>query len=384
MKNIFYRIFAARFNLRAKRPPVNNRVALLSPHMAGFTDSLGEIGLELERRGGYEIVKISGEDIKPKKPKNVGEVFETARRIFNFFTKNAKLLASSKYVFLNDNFMPLADMCFHNSAVLTQLWHAEGAFKKFGLDQKLPPDIRARVLKGNARLDYVVCSSDGVADIYAGAFGAPREKVLPYGSPRADRYLRSYRGGAFDVQAFKRDTLKSGGKLVVLYAPTFRDNDADNKKILDHFDLEAFEERFGHTHKLVLRLHPQMHSGVRVPPGVTDMTAHKNVNDLIQAADILVTDYSSICADFALLNKPCVFYAYDLAAYSREREFYFDYRQYVPGAAAETFPEFLDAIGRAQSDTETVQKFVERNFGVLDGKSAERIVDKVIGNTSTS
>jgi hypothetical protein len=76
---------------------------------------------ELEKRGGYEICYISHADLS--------SVLKAAV----FFTKKAYQLATAKYVFMNDNFMPLGYLNFRKEAVIVQLWHAEGAFKKFGL-----------------------------------------------------------------------------------------------------------------------------------------------------------------------------------------------------------------------------------------------------------
>ena len=368
MKNIAYKLFACCFNLCA-RFPRQERAVLLSPHMASFTDSLGEIESELRRRG-VRTVRVSGADIKPKKI-NAAALF----RMLRFFTKGAYDLATASTVFLNDNFMPLSDLHLQDGASWVQLWHAEGAFKRFGLDiPDLPQSVRERVLHGNRKLRYVICSSVGVAPIYASAFGVPREKVLALGSPRADRYLRNTREA--DVQAFRAKWFGGTQKKVVLYAPTFRDDPAENRRLLRLFDFDRFERELGAQYQLVLRLHPQFHD-VTVPAGVLDMTAYPNVGDLIAACDLLITDYSSICLDFALVGKPCVFFAFDLAYYAGTRSFYHDYRSYVPGPVAETFDALLDAVRAAEADTEKLRQFVTYNFDAPDGKSAARIVDLV-------
>lgn len=376
MKNKAYKIYAAMFNFYSLLPLKRGRVALLSPHMAKFTDSLGEIEKELNSRGGYDIIRISGADIKPVKSTNFTDKVNHLFRMLLFFTRKAHQLATSEYIFLNDNFMPMCDLRFKKKTVITQLWHAEGAFKKFGLHLELPQDVRDRVQQGNNRLNYVICTSEKIVPIYAGAFGVSAEKVLPLGSPRADRYIKD-NGAFFDAAKFAEKHSLDPSKGIILYAPTFRDNDEDNRRFLENFDFERFNSRFGGEYTLILRLHPQINSGVKVPTGVVDMTKLDDAGELIRAADILITDYSSICMDFALLNKPSVFYAFDLESYNSDRSFYFDYKEYVPGPVATSFDELLDAVGSAHANEDKLKRFMEINFGVTDGNSAKRIVDAV-------
>ena len=85
--------------------------------------------------------------------------------------------------------MPMASLNFSKDAVITQLWHAEGAFKKFGLSAPLDSDVREREKKGASKLTYVICSSENVKLVYAEAFGVDESKILPLGTPRIDSLL---------------------------------------------------------------------------------------------------------------------------------------------------------------------------------------------------
>lgn len=374
MKELAYKLFACSFNF-CTLLPMRRRVALLSPHMASFTDSLGEMEREMRGRG-CQTVRISGADIRPKQ-KNAAAVF----RMLRFFTKGAYDLATASMVFLNDNFMPLADLHVRPRAVWTQLWHAEGAFKRFGLDiADLPQDVRARVERGNAKLRYVICSSESVVPVYASAFGVPQEKVLPLGSPRADRYIEKSRGT--DVRALREKLFGKTDKKIVLYAPTFRDDPDENRALLGHFDFDRFGRELGDEYMLVLRLHPQFHD-VPVPDGVTNMTDYPDAGDLIAASDLLITDYSSLCLDFTLVGKPSVFYAFDLQSYAAGRSFYFDYKTNVPGAVAQTFDELIAAVRNAEADGDAMRRFSVFHFGTPDGQASARIADAVMRAASS-
>jgi len=378
MKDLFYKIYAAGFNVARFFPLKADSVSLVSPHNASFTDSLGEIKTELEKRGSYRIHLISRRDLEFDKGKNFTQMLKSVFSAFGFFTVKAYRLATSKYVFLNDNFMPMADLRFRSEAVITQLWHAEGAFKRFGMALDLSTETAERLRRCSARLTYAVCSSQDVVPVYAEAFGLPPERVLPLGSPRTDFFFKPH-----DLEKL-REKLDDAfpackGKALILYAPTFRDDSESDKKLLDSFDFAAFKARFGERTELLARLHPQVHAAGGFPEGVTDVTAWPNVGELVLLSDLLITDYSSICMDFALLRKPCIFYAYDLAAYTAQRNFYFDYKDYVPGPVAETFGELLEAVGDTSGYKDKLERFRAFNFGEPDGLAARRALDSVMG-----
>jgi CDP-glycerol glycerophosphotransferase (TagB/SpsB family) len=365
MKTLFYKLFSLIFRLCRIFKIKDGRVALLSPHNAGFHDSLGEIAKQLKEKGNYEIKYISGQDLK------------SLPKAIRFFTVNAFYLATAKYIFMNDNFMPMADLNFAKEAVVTQLWHAEGAFKKFGLSVSQPESIRRRVIAGNKNLTYVICSSPDIVHIYAEAFGVEKGKVLPLGSPRTDYFFESH-----DLEGmrekFDREHPECRGKKLILYAPTFRDNPQEDEKLLESFDFKKFNSELGSEYALLIRLHPQIHSSKLKTDGAANMTDYPNVSELILLCDLLITDYSSICMDFALLGKPSCFYAFDLKSYAAERQFYFDYEAYVPGSVSKTFSELIRTIKDKDFKMEKIEKFRLFNFDNANGKAAQRVVDRVL------
>lgn len=374
MKNIFYTFYAIMFAIFRIFPVKLNKIVFLSPHNENFNDSLGAVMDEVIRRDEFRVIMISGRDLKF----NRSRPFHSIGRIIGFFTGKAFHLATAKYVFLNDNFMPMGKLHFNKKAVITQLWHAEGAFKKFGLDIEQSEKVRALEKAGNAKLTYVVCSSEDVAPIYAGAFGVSDYKVLPLGSARSDYFFRDFNLDRMRADFDKRYP-ECKGKKLVLYAPTFRDNPADDSRILANFDIDAFNERFGDEYSLLIRLHPQVHADVEFN-GAVDVCKYENTLELMKLCDILITDYSSICMDFAIQNKPVYFYAFDLERYEKERAFYFDYESYVPGPVAKDFQTLLNLLNSNVSETYRLRRndFNYANFGTPDGKAAERIVDKII------
>ena len=349
MKSLFYVLFAAVYNIAVKLRRQNGRaVTLISPHNAFFNDNLGEIENELRKRGGYRIIRLSRDD------------YSSPLKALSFFTLKAVGLAGAKTMFLNDNFSPMAYMNIPEDCRVVQLWHAMGAFKRFGLDAPQPREIREKEKKMYSKYTNVICSSPGIVDIYAGAFGVSAEKVLPLGLPQAAALLEREKTASTMRSFFEGAFPECAGKKLVLYAPTFRDDPARDAAFLESFDFERFGRELGDTHALLLRLHPQLHSAKK-PDGVIDVTSFEDVGALCLLADSLITDYSSICMDFVLLGKPCRFFAPDLGFYENSRSFYFDYRTGVPGPVCETMEQLIASF-RSPPDVFKAESFYEKHL----------------------
>lgn len=334
-------------------------------HNENFCDALGAVRDELESRGGYDLVYITRQDLSLSNP----------LRVFSFFVLKSKLLATAEYVFLNDNFMPMGKLNFRKEAVITQLWHAEGAFKKFGLHIPQNDSLRKAEIAANGKLTYVVCSSESVRKIYAEAFGVDERKVLPLGAPRVD-YLKNEKNQKEALREIHEKYPETRNKKILLYAPTFRDEAEMDKDILKNFNLSEVKKNLGDDYEIFIRLHPQIHISDRDTLGATDVTDFPDVRKLILASDVLITDYSSICMDFAFLNKKTVFFAYDLKWYTERRDFYFDYESFVPGLVAKNTAELISAV-KSDFQKERNEKFKSFNFSFDDNLSAKRVVDEI-------
>lgn len=354
-----------------------NRAAFVAPHNGGSNDSLSVMREYFRNKGGYDIVNISTQDLKLDFS-GMASIIKSCLKAAGFFTFKAYLLATSEYVFLNDNFMPMASLNFSKKAVIIQLWHAEGAFKKFGLSAPVTDDVRVREKKCSEKLTYVVCSSKNIAPFYAEAFGVDISKILPLGSARIDSLL-----APTDVAALREEFDKAHpeckGKSLVLYAPTFRDSAEKDAALAEKIDVAAFKREFPEKH-LLIKLHPQIHSA-SVPEGASDVTAC-DIGMLTLICDCVITDYSSVCMDFALLSKPCIFYAFDLDEYEHERSFYFDYESGVPGVIAKDSASLIEAIKNPRGSENKLRSFREFNFDYIDCNNAERIYNAVISASS--
>lgn len=361
MKQIMFLVYAFFFNIGASFPVKKKRIGLVSMHNANFNDGLYELEQELRSRNSYVFIKVNRNSLKK---------LSTA---IKFCTIDAILLGGSKYIFLNDNFMPLAYLKPNPDTRIIQIWHGQGAFKKFGLDIPQPNEIREREIAANSKLDYVVCSSAGVRDIYAGAFGVSPDKVICTGSPNQDYYFRHHDLPTLRAN-FEERYPSCKNKLVVLYAPTFRDDPEADKHLIENMNFKKLKASFACQVEILVRLHPQVHSDVRIE-GVIDVTDYENINELCLVSDLLITDYSSICMDFSLMKKPMVFYAYDLDKYIGDRDFYFDYESYVPGPIARNMDELCRIIEKETFEMEKNDKFRQFNFNVTFGTASKDLIN---------
>jgi len=301
--------------------------------------SLGAFGDFLERRGGWNVVRIT-----PRSP----------LLLFH--------LATARAVFLNNNFTPLAALPFSKRTKVVQLWHADGALKQWGGDETPYP------------YDAVVCAGEHILPYWAEAFQLPAEHVLPLGSPRMDELAQPCDTVKLRAE-FDARYPACKGKRLVLYAPTFRDDPAQNAALLSHFDFATFSEHFPDA-VLLVRLHPKMHGEYRLPAAVIDMISEPDAAALLRICDCLITDYSSLCVEAAVMDVPVVLYQFDVADYmANERGFYVPFRTLAPGPIANTFDELLASLAAPDTAKEQRRAFAEFHAGVPDGKSCERILE---------
>jgi CDP-glycerol glycerophosphotransferase len=216
-----------------------------------------------------------------------------------------------------------------------------------------------------------------------------RGPVIEQGYPRNDPLFRPDRDAV--AESARRELGIADDRTVVLYAPTFRDDQtsASNRFTFRMpIDLQRFHDELGDRFVLLLRMHLLIRGAVPIPEAATssilDVSRFPEIERLYLASDVLVTDYSSVLFDYANLRRPMVFYAYDLESYRDElRGFYLDYDNDLPGPVATTEDELFKTLGalddvRARYATR-YDAFLERFSPMDDGHAAERVVDTVFG-----
>lgn len=300
-------------------------------------------------------------------------------RHISFIFRSAYELAVSRYVFMDNAFLPLAYLKLRKETTLVQLWHGTGTVKRFG-QSTTTGELRELEARCARNISFVTVSSDATRRLYAECFGVPESKVIVTGLPRSDIFFD--KNFAADARArFEAEYPLIKGRKLILYAPTFRDNDKDCSSQLrvvqELIDAAAHLPDFC----LGLRLHPFVADTAKHidSPSVIDLSKYEGLNTILGAADILITDYSSIIFEYALLKRPMIFYAYDLNDFeSAGRGFYKDYRSYVPGPVVTDVSGIIDALSKTDRyDFSLSDSFVTESFAYTDGRSAERIKHRI-------
>ena len=287
---------------------------------------------------------------------------------------------------MDDYFFPMYVISPRRGTMRIQVWHAAGAFKKFGysvLEKSFgaDPDLVAKV-RIHSNYDLALVSSMSVAPHYAEAFAAsPEIFTASLGIPRTDLLTDPARRAAAEARVRSRYPAIEGRK-VVLYAPTFRGASVGHARHADLMDLDAMRRVLGDEWVVLLKLHPFVRTGLKIPAGLEgfaiDASGEADVNELMLVSDVLVSDYSSVIYEFALLGRPILFLAPDEDAYDLERGFYFDFRAEAPGPILDTTEALAEAIRAGDFDLERVRAFAAASFDVADGHATARLVDRVL------
>ncbi|MFC1409335.1 CDP-glycerol glycerophosphotransferase family protein [Streptacidiphilus sp. N1-12] len=288
-----------------------------------------------------------------------------------------KLMATAKYLVNNVNFP--GNMTKRPGSVHLQTQHGTPV-KLMGMDMRGHPrgademDFE-RLLERVARWDYLVSSNPHTTAAFNSAYPGGY-RVLETGYPRNDRLANGTAGEAREI----RERLGiPEGRRTVLYAPTRREQHAGYVPALD---LEALATALGPGVTLLVRAH-YYYTAAR-PAGlgagqVLDVSEYPSVEELCLAADVLVTDYSSLMFDYAVLDRPIVLFTPDWEEYQRFRGVYFDLMEQPPGSVASTEAE-LTALLAAPETADSVKlraAFRERFCPWDDGGAAERVVRAV-------
>lgn len=194
-------------------------------------------------------------------------------------------------------------------------------------------------------INYMCVSGAHDERVFASAFRVKPESCLRCGMPRNDRL---YRATAEEKQRLRLALGIPDGKKVILYAPTWRDStDGGRSYALKppiHFD--AWKQELGADFVVLFRAHHMTTKvlNVQFNDFVRDCSDYPDINDLMIAADLLITDYSAVAFDYSILQRPILIFAYDYADYIAERGTYFDMAEVYPSEIYQDEEGLLNAL----------------------------------------
>lgn len=371
-KSIFHKIVFFIFNLL----PVNSKkIVFITLHSDKFSGNNKCIYDELKRRKlGLTYKLYDMDDIKLSNLKIMEKFIMSIGIDYNICT--------AKYVIINDFYSLFTKVKVRKQTTLIQVWHAGGAFKKFGkmsLRNMNNTEFTKRVHNAHSQYDKLIVSSKEVVDIYSDSLGIDPQKIYPIGIPRADILFNEDRMNV--IKQFLYDKYEEFlGEKIILYAPTFRDDDRYRSSIA--LNLNYMLEHLDEDYLIILKMHPFERSIVKIDSNMSDRIfdlSNEEINDLLIIADILITDYSSLIFEYAILQKPMIFFAYDLEKYENKlRGFYYPYTDFVPGPIAYTTEEVVGYIRKDEWDLDKIRDFAIRFNEYFDGKATERFIEDVL------
>lgn len=347
----------------------------------------------------YEYMKSSSEYSKYtfvwsfRNPEKYKFLRDSRTTVVKYRSKQDNIeLRTSKYWI--SNYRMLDHQHPRKGQIYVQCWHGT-PLKKLGYDLSASDnsmnsieEIRQKYRTDAEKFSYLLSPSAFATEKFATAWNLVETnqttKIIEEGYPRNDRLVNC----SDEERKQLREKLGVANKKVILYAPTWRDNQHTSgegytyKTVVDFAKLKS---ELGDEYVILFRAHYLIANCFdfdKYEGFVIDASSHDDINDLYIASDMLITDYSSVFFDYANLEKPILFYMYDLKEYANElRGFYISLDE-LPGAIVEDEKDLIKEIKKCDKwklEKEYID-FSEKYNSKDDGKASERVVKRVINH----
>ena len=298
-------------------------------------------------------------------------------------------IVTAKYIILDDYSRFISIIKPRKGQEICQLWHGAGAFKKFGYSRK--DKQRSNSLNEHKNYTKACVTADDIRWCYAEGFGIDINKVKATGMARTDiffdkDYIENKKAEIYKEYPFLKN------KKVILFAPTYRGTSLrESYYNYEQLDIEKiYNELKYEDYIFIFKWHPglyyKMQKNNECPYDFEkykdfyfDFSDKRDVNDLLLITDILITDYSSIIFDYALLNKPVVYFVYDYEEYSKDRGLYFDFDEYVYGEISKNSVELINQIKSAKVIETERRKFINKFMSACDGEATKKTCEWIFG-----
>ena len=381
------RVFKSRWRFKTfiyfryyNRKPINDKQVMFASFLGKFySDSPKYLYEYLYNTYGDEL-----DYVWVINDKNV-EIPGNPKKVKRFSLAYYKELARSKYWVINGR--QASRLHKRDSQKIISTWHGT-PLKKLGLDignvHTRDPNIKKSYIKVAKEWDYLISPNRYTTKVLRSAFAYDGE-MLETGYPRNDIL---YNATPEQVQKIKDELNLPSDKKIVLYAPTWRDDeyfDAGKMHFNLKLELDKLQEAIGDEYIVLVRTHYFVADKLDLSPYegfAYDVCRYDDIAELYLISDILITDYSSVFFDYANLRRPILYYTYDLDKYENVlRGFYIDIHSEVPGPLLKTTEEVIDAIVNIEDlkeeYAEKYDAFYERFCSFEDGNASKRIDEAI-------
>ncbi len=328
--------------------PKQNKVTIVSRQENFPTADISMLRDEIKRQSPDTEVVCLCKKIGPGLRKKLHYCFHLLRQMWH--------LGTSKAIVTDSYCLGISLLNQRKDVKIIQMWHALGAFKKFGLSitgkggEGRDPVI-AEAMNMHKHYTHVLISGEKCREPYREAFGVSDEQIVVASLPRVDAILD---------ESVKKDTLEKiyseypmfKKKKVVVYAPTFRKNRDFSDEIMEL--AHALDKE---KYIFVIKKHPLMELKGNFLGSVidTDFTTL----EMMYAADYIVCDYSAVVFEAALMEKPMFFYNFDFNEYEDRRNFYLDYEKDMPGIISGSAKQIAWSIENDEFDLYKIKNFAD-------------------------
>lgn len=362
------------------RRPLNPQIILFECFFGrNYSDSPKYIFEYIAKQygGEYECVWVLNRKTKLPYP---------AKQVKRFSLRYYYYMAKAKYLVYNVR-QPKS-FIKRKGQVFLETWHGT-PLKRLVFDQVevtgASPLYKEQVYNQSRSWDYLIAPNQFSSDIFRSCFQYDKE-MLETGYPRNDILHLPEKEQRQQVKAIKERLGIPMDKKVILYAPTWRDDEFYDKgqyRFTLQLDLKKMQDILGDEYVIVLRTHYFI-------VNVLDLSAYEgfvynasNYDDIAHLyliADVMVTDYSSVFFDYANLKRPILFFMYDIEKYRDAlRGFYIDIEEELPGPILMTSDEVISSIQELPQLTERYEKkyqlFYDKYCGWENGTSTKQVVD---------
>ncbi|MGM9919659.1 MAG: CDP-glycerol glycerophosphotransferase family protein [Bhargavaea sp.] len=376
--SLYVRLFAFIFTA-FKAFPLQKKTVFLS----SFGNNAWHLANELGKEDNQPVIFLNDSRCRI----DFADTTPARKKVYTFETANIRdmiisiyHLATARYVFIDNYVGVFSGLRFRKEVEPVQLWHAAGAIKRFGWTD---PETSKRSRRSQERFQavynrfsWIPVGSEKMKSIFIESFKMDAGHFLPTGVPMTDFYF-DLAAVAKGVENVLLEYPAARGKKIVLYAPTFRKDQLSQQNLALDFRelLNSIDEEF----VVMVRLHPAVMENSKLPehPRLIDAGSYPKVNELLAAADILVTDYSSLPFEYALLRRKMVFYLYDLEEYSKKTGIWAVSGDFFPGPVAATTHDVISHINDPAIDYSRIDDFNAAWNKYSDGCSSRKLIDRI-------
>lgn len=376
----YYPIMKSIYKIMRKVVPVNNNLILFESGVGKqYADSPRAIYEEIIKRDlGYKIIWVCNQNVRFIDVNNTKRIKRLSPSYYYY-------LARAKYWVNNQNFPTYIEKS--KKTIYLQTWHGTPLKKMLHDIENVmgrSDDYVSRVSQAVKSWDYLISPSRYATDAFKSAFRYDGQ-ILEIGYPRNDVFYKKERTEISQRVSSRLHIPQN--KKIILYAPTFRDNQTtQNNRFRFDIEMDLFEmqKELSDEYIVMLRMHVAITSNLKLDEGlenfVIDVSSYSDMQELLLITDILITDYSSVMFDFANTKRPMLFFTYDLETYRDEiRGFYMDFESEAPGPLLKATGELISNIKNievlANQYHDKYEKFHRKYCYLEDGNATERATD---------